>query len=55
MTTANKYKMMRSGSGWGIWSSATGAKIKGFGLNRIAALEYLYMLNGWNLPKAGFR
>jgi len=58
MTTTNKYRVHRCASGWGVWDAETGIKIKGFpnfSYGRIMALEYMYALNGWNLPKAGFR
>ena len=39
MAQARKYKVTRSGSGWGIWEIVTGKKVMGFGSRRIAALD----------------
>ena len=50
MAQARKYKVTRSGSGWGIWEIATGKKVLGFGCRRIAALEAWYELEGWQKP-----
>jgi len=67
MTTVNKYnnpyKVMASGSGWGLWKKIEGAsddykKIESFGgrsWDRIRALEMMFQLNGWNLPKGGIK
>ncbi|MBR5843063.1 MAG: hypothetical protein IKY75_00560 [Bacteroidaceae bacterium] len=50
MVQKRKYEIGCSGSGWGVWEIATGKKVKGFGLCRIAALEYWYELEGWKKP-----
>ena len=58
MTTNNKYQVSLAPSGWAVYDKATGIKVKGFsgrGSGRIDALTYMYRLNGWNLPKGGFR
>ena len=50
MASIRRYKVGCSGSGWGVREIATGKKVKGFGRSRIAALEYLYELEGWKKP-----
>ena len=50
MAKTRKYQVGCSGSGWGVWELSTGNKVKGFGQNRIAALEYWYELEGWRKP-----
>lgn len=58
MTTNNKYQVCLAPSGWAVYDRTTGIKVKGFSsrsFGRIDALTYMYQLNGWNLPKGGFR
>ena len=58
MTTINKYQVCLAPSGWAVYEKATGSKVKGFSghpSGRYDALAYMYQLNGWNLPKGGFR
>ena len=50
MAQKRKYQIGCSGSGWGVWEIATGNKVKGFGQNRVAALEFWYELEGWRKP-----
>lgn len=54
-----KYEVGCSGSGWGVWECATGNKVYGSDSGRewgrIEALKVCYELNGWNIPKGGFR
>jgi len=63
-TTINKYnnpyKVMATGSGWYLWKrdekSNDYVKVEGFGnssWDRIKALEMMFSLNGWNIPKGG--
>lgn len=54
----NKYQVNLAPSGWAVYEKATGIKVKGFSgrtYGKIDALKYMYELNGWNLPKGGFR
>lgn len=57
-TSKSKYHVCLAPSGWAVYDN-TGSKVKSFGSSRswarIDALTYLYQLNGWNLPKGGFR
>ena len=64
MTTINKYnnpyKVMATGSGWQLWKIVEGTndytKIQGFGnrqWDRIRALEMMFQLNNWSIPKGG--
>ena len=56
MTQTLKYSVGRSGSGWGVWD-ANGNKIKGFGsrgIDRFAALKYMYMLYGWDWNRSKY-
>lgn len=58
MTTNKKYQVSLAPSGWAVYDNETGRKIKGFSsrsYGRIEALTFMYHLNGWNLPKNGFR
>jgi hypothetical protein len=66
MATINKYnnpyKVMASGSGWGLWKmdeeSNNYYKVESFGgrsWDRIRALEAMFKLNGWNIPVGGLR
>ena len=58
MTTNNKYQVCLAPSGWAVYEKATGKQVKSFSgrsFGRYEALTYMYQLNGWNLPKGGFR
>lgn len=66
MATINKYnnpyKVMASGSGWGLWKkdeeSNNYYKVESFGgrsWDRVRALEAMFKLNGWNIPVGGLR
>ena len=58
MTTEKKYKVNLAPSGWAVYDN-NGNQVKSFCSSRewarIEALTYMYELNGWNLPKGGFR
>lgn len=57
MKTNNKYHVCLAPSGWAVFD-AEGNKVQGFSgrrCGRYDALTYMYQLNGWNLPKGGFR
>ena len=59
MTTNNaKYHVSLAPSGWAVYTNE-GIQVKTFGSSRtwarIEALTYMYELNGWTLPKGGFR
>lgn len=56
----NPYKVMATGSGWYLFKKTEQSndyvKVEGFGCrqgDRVRALEMMYQLNGWNLPKGG--
>lgn len=49
MTKNRKYQIGCSGSGWGIWTIATGEKVKSC-RSRIDALETWYEMEGWRKP-----
>lgn len=55
----NKYEVCLCPCGWAVYEKFTGNQVKAFGSSRtwakIEALKYMYELNGWNLPKGGFR
>ena len=58
MYKPKKYEVCGSGSGWGVWCIESNTKVESFGPSkgdRLRALEYMYQLNGWNLPKGGFK
>ena len=59
MTMNSKYQVNLAPSGWAVYERETGIQVKSFGSSRswarIEALKYMYELNGWNLPKDGFR
>lgn len=58
MTTNAKYHVNLAPSGWAVYNNE-GIQMKSFGSSRtwarIEALTYMYEMNGWNLPKDGFR
>lgn len=57
MTQTWKYRVGRSGSGFGVWNEETGEKVKGFSslpVGRYEALAYLYHLNGWDFSKSKY-
>lgn len=57
MTTNKKYHVCLAPSGWAVYDE-TGHQVKSFSGHRCGrydALTYMYQLNGWNLPKGGFR
>lgn len=53
-----KYQVNLAPSGWAVYDN-NGNQVKSFGSSRswarYEALTYMYQLNGWNLPKGGFR
>lgn len=56
--TENKYEVLRAPSGWAVYDKATGTKVQGFSFTdqgRKDALAHMWKLNGWKLPKGGFR
>ena len=58
MMTSNKYHVCLAPSGWAVYEKASGTKVKGFSgrpFGRYDALTFMYLLNGWSLPKGGFR
>lgn len=57
-TTSRRYSVSLAPSGWAVYDEQTNMKVKGFSClkgGRLQALELMYQLNGWNLPKGGFR
>ena len=58
MTRNAKYHVTLAPSGWAVYD-ANGIQVKSFGSSRswarYEALTHMYELNGWNLPKGGFR
>lgn len=53
-----KYIVSLSPSGWAVFEAATSTRVETFSgreFGRIEALTLMYKLNGWNLPKGGFR
>ena len=58
MATSRRYSVSLAPSGWDVYDDQTNQKVKGFSSRkggRLEALELMYELNGWNLPKNGFR
>ena len=58
MTQNNKYHVCLAPSGWAVYENATGKQVRSFSgrsCGRFDALAYMYELNGWRLPKGGFR
>lgn len=53
MTTERKYRIGRSGSGWGIWDNE-GKKVKGC-YSHYNAVESLYELMGWDWSPAKYK
>lgn len=53
MAQERKYRISRSGSGWGIWAS-NGLKVMSCYSHR-HAVESLYNLMGWNWNPAKYR
>ena len=57
-TTSRTYSVSLAPSGWAVYDEQTNLKVKGFSSlrgGRIQALQLMYQLNGWNLPKGGLR
>lgn len=57
-TKSRRYSVSLAPSGWAVYDEQTNMKVKGFSClrgGRIQALELMYQLNGWNLPKSGLR
>lgn len=53
MAQERKYRISRSGSGWGIWDNE-GKKVKGC-YSHFNAVESLYELMGWKFNPAKYR
>lgn len=57
-TKSRRYSVSLAPSGWAVYDEHTNMKVKGFSClkgGRFQALELMYQLNGWSLPKGGFR
>lgn len=54
MTRERKYTIGCSGSGWGIWETATGNKVMSC-RSHYHAVESLYLLMGWNWNPAKYK
>lgn len=58
MGTSRRYTISLAPSGWAVYDEHTNKKVASFGCRnagRLNALEKMYQLNGWNIPKDGFR
>ncbi|MBO7300335.1 MAG: hypothetical protein J6U53_02880 [Tidjanibacter sp.] len=54
MAKERKYRIGCSGSGFGIWETATGRKVMSC-YNHYHAVESLYKLMGWNWNPSKYR
>ena len=57
-SASRRYSVSLAPSGWAVYDEMTNTKVKGFSClkgGRLNALELMYQLNGWNIPRGGFR